>query len=88
MKLCNWLCGVSTWMVSTLHSVCELLLSRKHDYDIFSLYQERTVIYSVLIWAKGKKLLKFTHTFMCSVQGQCFFLEKCLQVDRNVQGSP
>jgi len=54
-------------MVSTLHSVCELLLSRKHDYDIFSLYQERTVIYSMLIWANGRMLQKFTHTFMCSV---------------------
>jgi len=52
-------------MVSALNSVYELLLSGKHDYDVFSLYQERTEICGMLIWAKGVQAAEI-HTHLCA----------------------
>lgn len=87
-------------MVSTLHSVCELLLSGKHDYDIFSLYQERIEICGVFIWAKGVQAAEI-HTHLCAWYRDSAFswrnvykwIEMCKKLlkivtDASVHGTP
>jgi hypothetical protein len=71
---------VSTLMIWTSHSVCELIWSRKHSCGTFRLQQGKSQTCDTFLMGRMCASCSSSHKCMCPLWEQCSFSEKCMQI--------